>query len=102
MVEKQFQANRFWGFLWKVVIDSEDLIVIGSWFQIVGAVTEKARLPILSLVLAQKNCLETDYLRILDISEKCSRLTKYVGYWIERVWYVTVANLYVILYITGN
>ena len=30
------------------------LIVMGSWFQIVGAATEKARLPIFSLALGTK------------------------------------------------
>ena len=40
------------------------------------AATEKAYLPIFSLVLGTKSCLETDDLRVL---EKCSRLTKYVG-----------------------
>ena len=34
---------------------------------------------ILSLVLEKINCLETDDLRVLEISEKCSRFTKYVG-----------------------
>ena len=48
---------------------SEDLIVI-----IVGAATEKARLPIFSLVLGTKSNLETDYLRVLEISEKCTVL----------------------------
>ena len=50
-----------------------------SRFQIVGAVTEKAHLPIFSLVLGTKSCLETDDLRVLERSEKCSRVTKYVG-----------------------
>ena len=42
--------------------------------------TEKARLPIWSLVLGTKSCLEMDDLRVLEISEKCSRFIKYVGY----------------------
>ena len=63
-------------------------MIIGNWFQIAGAVTEKARLPILSFIFGTKGCLETDYLRVLEISEKCSRLIKYVGCWVERVpWY---------------
>ena len=41
--------------------------------------TEKALLPIFSLVLGTKRCLETDDLRVLEISEKCSRLTMCVG-----------------------
>ena len=68
MVEKQFQTNVF-NFLRKVSIVSEDSIAIGSSFQIVGAATEKARLPIFSLVLGTKSCLETDDLTVLEISE---------------------------------
>ena len=41
---KQFHRNIFSPFLRKVFIVSEDLIVIGSCFQTVGAATEKARL----------------------------------------------------------
>ena len=43
-----------------------------------GAATEKTNLSILSLVLGIQSCLEPDDLRVLEISEKCSRLTKYV------------------------
>ena len=66
-------------FLRKVSIVSEELIAIGSRFQIVGAATEKARLRIFSLVLGTQLRMERDDLRVLEISEKCSRLTKYVG-----------------------
>ena len=46
----------------------------------VGASTEKAHLPILNLgVLGAKIVLETDDLRVLEISEKGSTLTKHVG-----------------------
>ena len=73
-------SNKYvFNFLRKLSIVSEDLIAIGSCFQIVGVATEKACLPMFSLVLATKSCLETDDLRVLDISEKFSRLTKYVG-----------------------
>ena len=61
----------------KGVYSFRRLIIIGSRFQIVGTATEKARLPIFSLVLGTKRCLETDDLRVQEISEKCSRLTKY-------------------------
>ena len=54
-------------------------------FQIVGTATQKARLPILSLVFGTKSCLETDDLRVLEISEKCSRLTKSVGCRVENI-----------------
>ena len=60
-------------------IVSEDLIVIGGLSQIAGAAAEKARLSIFSLVLGTKRCLETDDIRVLEISKKCTRLTKYVG-----------------------
>ena len=73
-------SNKYvFSFLSKTSIVSEDLIVIGSGFQIVGSATEKARLPIFSFVLGTKSCLEMADLRVLEISEKCSRLTKYVG-----------------------
>ena len=44
---------------WVLGVISEDVIVIliASWFQIVGAATEKARLPILSVVLGTKRKL---------------------------------------------
>ena len=70
--------------------------------QIAGTATEKLRLTIFRLVLGTKSCLKTDDLRILDISEKCIRLTKYAGCWVERVRYVTVANLNLIRYTTGS
>ena len=44
-------------------------------FNIVGAAKEKPRLPIFSLVLGTKSCLEMDDLRVIEISEKCSRLS---------------------------
>ena len=45
----------------------------------VGAAAEKARFQIFTLVYGTKGCLETDDLWILEISQKCSRLTKYVS-----------------------
>ena len=42
-------------------------------------------------------------LRVLEISDKCSRLTtKYVGCCLERERYITVANLNLIRYTTGS
>ena len=58
---------------------SEDVIVVSRCFQIVGAATEKARRPLLSLVLGTKICLETDDLRVPEIPLKCNRLTNYVS-----------------------
>ena len=77
-MEKQFQTNMF-SFLRKVSTVSEDLIVIWNSFLIDGAAIEKASLPIFSLVLGTNSYSETDDLRVLDISEKCSRLISYVG-----------------------
>ena len=59
--KSNFKQISFQFVLRKVSIVSTDLIVIG--FQIVGATTEKARLPVFSLVLGKKRCLETDELR---------------------------------------
>ena len=39
---------------------SEDLIITGNQFQIVGAATEKACLLIMSFVSGTNSCLETD------------------------------------------
>ena len=99
---KMYSGKAIWNkyvlnFLWKVSIVSEDLIVIGSWFQIVATVREKAE-----QVLGTKTSLETDDVRVLEISEKCSRLTKYVSCVVERVRYVTVANLNLIWSTTGS
>ena len=44
----------------------EDLILIGSWFQIAG---EKANLSKFIFVLDRKRCLEMDDLRVPDISK---------------------------------
>ena len=58
----------------------KDVILLGSRSHAVGAATENTHLPILSLVLRTKRCLvETNVLKVIDISEKCSILTKYVG-----------------------
>ena len=47
--------------------------------------------------------METDDLRVLEISEKCSRVTKYVGLLsIKKIRYVIVANLNLIRYTTGS
>ena len=50
MVEISNKYVLRWFFFTKVAIISEDLIVIGSLYQVVGPATEEARLPILSLV----------------------------------------------------
>ena len=64
----------------KVAIVSEDLILIWSLFQIVGATTENPRLFIFRLLLEIKSLyIETDDLRVLRISGKYNILTKFVG-----------------------
>ena len=50
-------------FLRKVAIVSTYFIIIRCCFQIVVAATEKPRLPLFSLDLGTKMCLETDYLK---------------------------------------
>ena len=56
-----------------MAIVSEYLTVIGTFFQVVGAITKKACLPLLMrLVLGIKIRFETDDQRMLDISEKCN------------------------------
>ena len=72
-VEKKFQTNIVFICLRKVAIVSEDLILIGRSFKIVGADTEKARLHMFSFVLGTERCLETDDLWVLELLEKCSR-----------------------------
>ena len=67
-------------------------------FKIIGA-PEKAHFVIFSIVLGTTSCLETDDLRVLEISEKCSRLTNYVG--AKRLRYVAVENLNFIWYTSG-
>ena len=83
MVEKQLEM--FLVLLRKECIVSEDLTVIGFDSKLLAQPHQNARLLIFSLVLGTKSCLETDDLRVLEISEKCSRLTKYVGCRVERV-----------------
>ena len=55
---------------------SQDLTVVGSSFQMMGAATEKARLPKLSFVLGIESCCEVDDLSCLGMLEKCRRLAK--------------------------
>ena len=69
-------------------IVSKELIAIRSCFQIVGTATENIANIQLSF---RKRKMLTNDLRVLEISEKCSRLTKYVGYLVESVRCVTVA-----------
>ena len=44
--------------------------MVGSSFQIIGAATEKARLPRFSLVLGIESCCEVDDLNCLGTLEK--------------------------------
>ena len=46
--------------------------VVGSSFQMMGAATEKARLPRFSLVMGIESCCEVDALSCLGMLEKCS------------------------------
>ena len=55
---------------------SQDFNEVGSSFQLIGAATEKARLPRFSLVLGIKSCCEVDDLSCLGMLEKCRRLAR--------------------------
>ena len=54
------QGYKFLEFLWKDTRLSQDFKVVGSSFQMMGAATEKARLPRFSLVLGIESCCEVD------------------------------------------
>ena len=66
---------------------------MGSSLQILGAATEKARLPKLSLVLGTIGFCEIDYLTYLRQFKRCRRLSKYDGCCVDRARYVRVDNL---------
>ena len=55
---------------------SQDFKVVGSSFQMMGAATEKARLPRFSLVVGIESCCEVDDLSCLGTLEKCRRLAR--------------------------
>ena len=46
--------------MWKVTIVLDDYTVMGSLFKILGAATQNAYLPMLSLVLGVKSCCEIE------------------------------------------
>ena len=75
MVEMQFGINVF-SFFRKIGIVSDVFKVMGSSFQILGAATEKARLPKLSFVLGTISCCEIVDLSCPWIFERCRRLAK--------------------------
>ena len=58
---------------------SQDFKVVGSSFQMMGAATEKARLPRFSLVLGIESCCEVDDLSCLGTLEKCRTLARKGG-----------------------
>ena len=59
-----------------MAIVSHDFVVMGSLFQVLGAASENAHLPRLSLVLGTKSCCQVEYLSCLGIFERCKRLAK--------------------------
>ena len=63
-------------FLRKEAILSQDFSVVGSSFQMIGAATEKARLPRFSFVLGIERCCDVDDLICLGMLEKCRRLAR--------------------------
>ena len=90
MVEKQFQTNMFSVFCvysFRRFNRNRELIP-NCW-----SIHRESTLANIQLTFRNNSCLEPDDLRVLEISEKFSGLTKYVGFLIEKVRYVTVANL---------
>ena len=63
-------------FLRKEARLSQYFNVVGSPFQMMGAETEKARLPRFSLVLGIESFCEVDDLSCLGMLEKCRRLAR--------------------------
>ena len=62
-----------------------------------GAATEKERLPMFSLVMGIESCCEVDDLSCLGMLEKCRRLARYGGRCVARARYVRVDSLSLIL-----
>ena len=58
-MEKQFWRDQFWDVYGKRQ-DFHMIYTVGSSFQVMGAATEKARLPRFSLVLGMEICCEVD------------------------------------------
>ena len=63
-------------FLQKEARLSQDFNVVGNSFQMIGAATEKARLPRFSFVLGIESCWEVDDRSCLGMLEKCRRLAR--------------------------
>ena len=63
----------FLDFLRKDARLSQDFKVVGSSFQMMGAATEKARLPRFSLVRGIESCCEVDDLRVRMLPIPASR-----------------------------
>ena len=74
-----YDGNAIWNkcleFFRKIAIVIDVSKVMGSLFQTLGAATEKAHLPRLTLVLGPISC-EIDDLSCLGIFERCRRLAK--------------------------
>ena len=78
---KIYGRNAIWNkyvlsFLEDSYIVSDAFKVMGSSFQTLGTVTEKACLPKLSFVSGTIRCCEIDDLSCLGIYERCRRLAK--------------------------
>ena len=74
-----------------MAIVSDVFKVMGSSFQTLGAATEEARLPKLSLVLGTISCCEMDDLSC--IFESCRRLAKKGGCCVDRERHARVDSL---------
>ena len=63
-------------FLRKEARRSQDFNVVGNSFQMIGAATEKTRLPRFSFVLEIESCCEVDDRSCRGMLEKCRRLAR--------------------------
>ena len=73
--KSNFQEISF-EILRKVTSVSQDISVVWSSFQMMGAATEKARLLKFSFVLGIESCCEVDDLSYLGMLGKCPRLAR--------------------------
>ena len=78
---KIYGGNAIWNkyvlsFFRKIAIVSDVFKVMGSSFETLGSVTEKACLPKLSFVSGTIRCCEIDDLSCVGIYERCRRLAK--------------------------
>ena len=75
--------------------------MVGNSFQIIGAATEKARLPRFSFVLGIESCWEVDDRSCLGMLEKYRRLARYSTGALDLGWRKKCRKLIFSGYISG-